>query len=218
MLKRMSVCVAACALLGSTAGAQDSRVEIAPFIGYTLSEGFTVNPVTIDGGVFDTISPTSGLSYGFTFDVNISENMAVGFLFSEQQSNLEASGTRKEELTDMSVRNYHGTFTYNFGDSDSSMRPFIMGGVGATNWSPSDIQGIAIDSETKISSTWAGGVKLYLSPNVGIKGMARWTPTYVKSDPAGVWCSPYWGFGCYQLVDTEYSNQLELSVGVALRF
>ena len=51
--------------------------------------------------------------------------------------------------------------------------------------------------------------------------MGRWTPTYVKSDPAGVWWSPYWGSywgGCYQVADTDYSNPFELSASVAFRF
>ena len=60
--------------------AQDSRVEVSPFLGYTLSEGFTVDPNTVTGILVDKINPTSGLSYGFMFNVNVGENMQVGFL------------------------------------------------------------------------------------------------------------------------------------------
>ena len=75
-----------------------------------------------------------------------------------------------------------------------------------------------IESTTKFSTTWGGGVKAYPSPNVGIKVMGRWTPTYIKSDPGGIWCSPYWPWGCYVLEETDYSNQFELSGGVSFRF
>ena len=118
----------------------------------------------------------------------------------------------------MKVNNYHGIFTYNFGYEDSMTRPFIFGGLGATNWTPGDVEGLSIESATKFSTTWGGGVKVYPIQNVGVQVMGRWTPTYVKSDPGGLWCSPYWGWGCYVLSEPDYSNQLELSGGVTFRF
>ena len=205
-------------MLTPSVWAQEYRVEFSGFFGYTFSEGFEIDPVVFGGEAFDKINPTSALSYGFTFDVLVTENMAVGFLFNQQRSTLEASGTNKVEFTDMNVNNYHGIFTYNWGDEDSMVRPFIFGGLGATQYQPADIEGNSVESSTRFSTTWGGGVKAYPGRNVGFKAMARWTPTYIKSDPAGIWCSPYWFWGCYQLVDTDYSNQLELSAGVTFRF
>jgi hypothetical protein len=205
-------------MLTPSAWAQDYKVEFSGFFGYTLSEGFTINPVVIDGNVYSKINPTNGASYGFTFDVLASENMSIGFQYSQQRSTLEASGTRNVDLTDMNVNNYHGIFTYNFGDKDEMVRPFILGGLGATQYKPTDIQGNAVESSTRFSTTWAGGVKVYPDRNVGFKAMARWTPTYIKSDPAGIWCSPWWPWGCYQLVETDHSNQFELAAGITFRF
>jgi hypothetical protein len=75
----------------------------------------------------------------------------------------------------------------------------------------------SIDGETQFSSTWGAGVKYYPGKAVGIKAQARWTPTYIKSDPGGLWCDPYYPT-CWVLADPDYSNQFELSVGVTLRF
>jgi hypothetical protein len=61
-------------------------------------------------------------------------------------------------------------------------------------------------------------VKVYPGSSVGITAMARWTPDYIKSDPAGIWCSPYGFFGCYVVGDAQYANQFELSAGVGFRF
>lgn len=207
--------------MATAALAQDSKVEISPFIGYTLSEGFGVNPDTALGILVDEINPTSGLSYGFMFNVNVNENMQVGFLWDQQESNLEIKGNGalgKENVADLKVRNYHGIFTYNFGDDRESMRPYIFGGVGATQYSPGNVMDFTIDGQTKFSSTWGGGVKFFTGPNFGVNLMARWTPTYIKSDPGGIWCSPYWLGGCWQLSEPDYSNQLELAGGVTLRF
>lgn len=46
--------------------------------------------------------------------------------------------------------------------------------------------GNVIDSSTRFSTTWGGGVKVYPGRNVGLKLTARWTPTYIKSDPGGI--------------------------------
>jgi opacity protein-like surface antigen len=205
-------------LVASVTSAQD-RVEVGAFVGYTFSEGVNIDPVALGGQIFDHVGPSSALSYGFSVDVFVTENAQVGFQLGQQASKLKGGGPGAgEEFVDMNVNNYHGTFTYNWGDSDAMARPFLFGGIGATQYSPQELMGNLIDSSTRFSSTWGGGVKVYPGRNVGLKLTARWTPTYIKSDPAGVWCSPYWGFGCYQLVDTDYSNQFEMSAGVSVRF
>jgi hypothetical protein len=204
-------------LTGST-NAQSKRVEINPFFGYTLSDGVNVDPFIVGGNSYNSINPTSGINFGAQVGFFVNENMEVGFLWSRQDSKLEAKGPVVQDFTDMSVMNYHGIFTYNWGDEDAKVRPFLFGGVGATTFAPKDIGSVAINSATKFSSTWGGGVKAYTSKNVGFTGMLRWTPTYVKSDPGGIWCSPYWYYGCYYLSDPDYANQFEISGGVSLRF
>lgn len=206
----------------STAMAQ-GRVEISGWGGYSFSEGINVNPNSAGGILVSELHPTSGLSYGASFNVAIDDDgaMMVGFLWGQQESNLEikgAGGLGKTEITEMDVRSYHGIFTYNFGDYRDSMRPYVFGGIGATQYSPGDIMQFSVDGETKFSSTWGGGVKFFANDNVGINVGARWTPTYIKSDPAGIWCSPYWTGGCWQLSDPDYSNQLEFTGGITLRF
>ena len=81
---------------------------------------------------------------------------------------------------------------------------------------------VSVEGETQMSATWGGGVKLYPNERVGVVFTGRWTPTYIKSDPAGVWCSGYWSpwypGGCVVLGDADFSNQFELRAGVGFRF
>jgi hypothetical protein len=203
---------------GTAAFAQDKRVEINPFFGYTFSDGIQVEPFIFLGNAYDSVNAKSGMAFGFQAGVFVSENMEVGFEWARQDSKFEVQNGRSEEITDMNVDNYHAIFTYNWGDEDAMARPFLFGGLGATTFSPSDIQGLTVDSETRFSSTWGGGVKVFPGPSVGFTAMARWTPNYIKSDPAGVWCSPYWFYGCYVVGDPDYANQFEMSGGVIFRF
>jgi len=195
---------------------QDKRVEINPFFGYSFSDGVSVQPIQVGGEVLTAVDVKDGYSFGVSFGYYVNENMEVGFLVSRQDSALASEGTNARDLVDMSVYNYHGVFTYNFGDEDASMRPFLMGGLGATSYSPGDdAMGVDVDNEIKFSSTWGAGLKFYPAPSFGISLMGRWTPTYIKSDPGGYWCGFY---GCWLLSDPQYANQFELSGGVSLRF
>lgn len=216
--RRVSILALSVLAIAASSFAQDHRVEVNPFFGYTLSDGVTVDPFIADGVVYDSINPKSGPSFGVHFGVFVTENVEVGFLWDRQQSKLEAKNGRAQEFTDMTNSNYHGIFTYNFFDEDAQARPFIFGGLGATTFSPSDIEGQSIDSASKFSTTWGGGVKVYPGSSVGFTAMARWTPNYIKSDPGGIWCSPYWFYGCYVVGDPQYANQFEMSGGVSLRF
>lgn len=41
---------------------QDQRVEINPFFGYTASDGVTVDPLAIDGEIYDAVNVRSGIT------------------------------------------------------------------------------------------------------------------------------------------------------------
>jgi opacity protein-like surface antigen len=111
-------------------------------------------------------------------------------------------------------------YVYNWGARDTRVRPFLFGGIGATNYSFGQnlVAGSTgnIENETRFSTNFGGGVKFYFAPNVGARVSLRWTPTYIKTDPAGLWCDPF--YGCWQLVDNQYSNQFETTGGITFRF
>ena len=212
MIRRTILAVALVALAAGTAQAQDPRVEISGTAGWTFSDG--VNVGTIDESPIQ-VGPKDAFSWGARLGFNVSENVEVGFLFASQSTDLEATGIISRTIP-QTVYNYHGYFAYNFGDSDAKARPYILGGLGATQYG--SLQGTTREfgGDTQFSTTWAAGVKIFPSPNFGIRLEARWTPTYIKSDPEGYWCDPYWG--CYTVADAEYANQYELSGGIILRF
>jgi opacity protein-like surface antigen len=149
----------------------------------------------------------------------------VEFLWNRQFSQFDASNPAPSQLlADVSVDNYHGNFVYNWFESDAKVRPFLFGGIGATHYSPGDpvslpkvTSATGIDSATKFSFTWGGGVKLYPTPHFGVRLSARWTPTYIKSDAGGIWCDPYYG-PCWVLADPDYSNQFAINGGVTFKF
>jgi hypothetical protein len=211
------------AAAATPAAAQSPRVEIGALVGWTLSDGVDGDArLAADGNVYDEVDVKDSASFGFDIGVFVSENAEVGFLYGRQQSKLVVKGTQEVEVGDLPVTTYHGYFAYNFGEADAPVRPYVMFGAGATNYGNVEYTGIGniqfeTGSETQFSGTFGGGVKVYPSPNVGVRFGARITPTYIKSDAAGWWCDPYWG-GCYLVGSAQYSNQFEFSGGLTLRF
>jgi opacity protein-like surface antigen len=221
MSKRLLV-VAVILVLGFAPSAFAQRVEVSGIFGWTLSDGVTGDPVLAgDGNIYDAVDVKDSVSFGFSLGVNATENFEVGFLYGQQLSTAAVEGTRTRDLGDLTVTTYHPYIAFNAGAADSKIRPFILLGLGATNYGAVSFTGAngqarETASETQFSTTWGGGVKIFASPNVGLRIGAQWTPTYIKSDAAGWWCDPYWG--CYLVGDAQYSNQFQFNGGVTFRF
>ena len=212
MIRKTILTAVLVALVAATASAQDARVELSGTAGWTFSDG--VNVGAIDDSPI-TIGPKDAFSWGGRLGFLVNENSEIGVLFNMQSTDLEASGLVSRTIP-QTVYNYHGYFAYNFGDVDATARPYVLGGLGATQYGSLETPAGDIGGETQFSTTWAAGAKVFPSPRFGIRLEARWTPTYIKSDPEGYWCDPYWG--CYTVAEAEYSNQFELSGGITIRF
>ena len=212
MIRKTILTAMLVALAAATVSAQDPRVELSGTLGWTFSDG--VNVGSIDDSPIQ-VGPKDAFSWGARLGFNVSPNAEIGFLFSSQATDLEATGAVSRTIP-QSVYNYHGYFAYNFGDTDAAVRPYFLGGLGATQYGSLDTDAGSIGGETQFSSTWALGLKMFPSPKFGLRLETRWTPTYIKTDPEGYWCDPYWG--CYTVGDAEFSNQFELSGGIIIRF
>jgi opacity protein-like surface antigen len=213
---------AAVAMIVSASPAYAQRVEVSGLFGWTLSDGVTGDPVlAADGNIYDTVDLKDGFSWGLAVGVNATDNIEVGFLFGQQQSTLALDGTTARDVGDLTINTYHPYFAFNAGAADAKVRPYLMIGLGATNYSSVSFtrangQADETGSQTQFSTTWGAGVKVFPSPKVGVRFGLQWTPTYIKSDAEGWWCDPYWG--CYVVSNAQYANQFQFNGGVTFRF
>jgi opacity protein-like surface antigen len=215
------------ATLNIAALAQDKRFEVSVSAGYSVASGFDVNPVVINGTAIDRIGVDSGFSWGLQGDYNVNENIGVGFLFSRQKSRLTVSSVAGDQTNIVAnpIYNYLGVITYNFRDGDSKLRPYAFGGMGVTEYAPGTLTAIPggsstpvsinLENKAKFATTWGGGVKYFLTPMFGFKMQGRWTPTYIGSQPDGIWCN---GFYCGVAENSKWSNQGEFVGGLIVRF
>jgi opacity protein-like surface antigen len=222
MRHRVAIILAALLTVPGAASAQ--QVEASVNVGYSASDGFTTSPRPLLGVTFDEIKAASGPTFGFTFGVFFTDRSEFEFVFNRQGSELRADGPATDDtpVSELTIYNYHGNFVYNWGERDAMIRPYVFGGLGATQYTfgnlivPVPSGSGSIPGETRFSTNWGGGVKAYFTPSVGARLGVRWTPTYIKSDPAGIWCDPF--YGCWQAVNTQYANQFDMTVGLTVRF
>jgi hypothetical protein len=206
----------------SAAWAQSPKVEVAGLFGYTLADGVSGDPYKAgDGNTYDRVDPKDSMNYGFSIGFFLSPSAQIGFLWRRQPTTLQISGTTTTDLADINIDGYHGFGAYYFGDPEGKVRPYIMGGLGMTNYggisfTKANGQKADISGQAQFSTTWGAGVKIYPSPQAGVQFGVQWTPTYIKSDTEGWWCDPWWG--CYVVGSAQYANQFEFVGGLSFRF
>jgi len=221
MLRKVLFASVLAAFVAAPAAAQ-TRVEAGAMFGWTFSDGVSGDAVLGgDGNLYDRVDPKDSFSWSLRFGVVTEGNVEFGFLYGRQESKMVIAGTNEREIGSFPVSNYHGYVGYNFGDVDAKVRPYLFFGLGATSYSQVDFisaNGVprSTSSETQFSTTFGTGIKAFFNPHVGLQTGVRWTPTYIKSDPGGYWCDPYWG--CYLVGSAQYSNQFEFSAGLVFKF
>ena len=219
MVRRIAVTLAAICLFAAPLSAQ--RVEIGVGGGYTLSEGVETGEFFLAGNLYTRAEVRSAPSWNVSFGVYTTPQFMIEFMYGRQFSKLSGEGPGIiTDVANLNVDSYHGNFVYHFTGLANGVRPFAFVGLGATHYGGGDILLNTVTgslrSETQFSTTWGAGVKFDFPKTFGVKFTARWTPTYIKSDPAGYWCDPF--YGCWVLGDADYSHQFDLSGGVTIRF
>jgi hypothetical protein len=225
MFKRM-IASAVFLILVCTASssAQSDRFEASVFAGWSFSDGVSASQAIVTpAGTFNREDPKDSGVWGLGLGVHVSPQAEVGFMFTRASSALVlggTAGTPDVELGNMGVYNYHGYFSYNFSEDTNRIRPFVYGGLGATNFGAvnynTPLRSGTIGGNTQFSTTWGGGVKYFVKPHWGIRAAASWTPVYIKSDAVGWWCDPFWG--CYLIGSAQYANSFHLTGGLTVKF
>ena len=217
---RRLVCVLALVLAVSPLAAQSGRFELAPLVGYSLSDGFNTGTITVPstGRAYDGVSFKDGLSFGASLGYYVNPVTEIEFMWTRQQSTLQGERVSggKDDFMDVAIDNYHANFVYNMYNDRKSLRPYFLFGLGATVFYPGDYKGASPDNQAYFSGKLGMGVKAKMRNNLGLKLQIDWTPTYIYSTNDGYWCDPYWG--CWTVGDAEYVNQFGFTAALNWRF
>jgi opacity protein-like surface antigen len=196
---KTSVKVLALLLVAVPASAQ--RFEAAGLFGYTTAG--SLEPVARE---LESYEIGGGFTWQGQFDYFLTPHLGVEASWAQREGALTLSTSAGTgELFEIDMRQLFGSVVYQWGASESKVRPFVLGGLGATFFEADDIP-----SETKLAWAAGGGAKLFLHRKLGIKVQAKFNPTLLD-DESSDFCDPF-GF-CASSV-----SSFELLSGVVFRF
>jgi opacity protein-like surface antigen len=176
----------------------------------------------INGGLdlstsfYRRIEVGNGLNYGVTFGYLLGERYGVEFQWNHNSADTfgETTSGAKNKVFTLRTNQYMGNFLYHFADRDKKVRPFVFGGLGASSLSPDTS---AVSGVTRFAFAVGGGAKYNLSPHIGLRGQAKWSPTYITTTDGGYWCDPFWG-GCWIVGNDHYLHEFDFTGGITFRF
>ena len=161
---RTSVFLMTMMVMAASASAQG--VEVSGTIGWTFSDGVNGNAVTVPGvGTFDRIDPKDAWAWGCAWASSPETIRRLASCTTSSPRSLEVGGTTTVKVGDIKLHNYQGYYAFNFGHEETGVRPYVLFGLGATQYGTVSVTATnaprEITGETRFSWTGAAGVKIY---------------------------------------------------------
>ena len=176
-------------------------VEISPVLGYRFGGQFK------DDTTGEDVDVKEAATYGLAVDVEYSPSRMVEVFYSRQSTEIEDVSPAFD--IDVEYFQIGGVSEY----SQPNYTPYLVGTLGATRFSPDG----NLDSETRFSLTFGGGVKWYLNEHWAIKAEGRAFITIFDSDTE-VFCVSSGGATCLFRASGSLVWQVEANAGVTFRF
>jgi hypothetical protein len=207
------------ALLFTTASARaQSRFEITPFAGYETSGSYPISVFNNNNGSnlapYNNLRVNDALAYGTFLGYNVTENAQLEFMWNRNNTSFSAQNA----LTGVYTKAYNSDIDqFQFGglymllNSSHRLRPYVAASIGFTHEGNDG----GTPDRTEFAYSLGGGVKYYLSRHLGLRGDARFMPTYGSTGNA-TYCDPY--YGCYTARVSNYLNRGSFVGGIIVHF
>jgi hypothetical protein len=171
---------------------------------------FTAVP-EVEGGASAEVRLDSNPSFGVAAGVRFNDDSLVEFRWTRQDTQLRITGAVNVPRQRVLLDQYHFDFTYEYAIRDwpAWVRPYVMGGLGATRLT-STVNTVGF---TRFSFGLGGGIKAFPSHHFGIKAHGQWLPLWITPE-VRAFCS----VGCVVHIDGQLASQFEFSVGPIVRF
>jgi hypothetical protein len=193
------------ALVLALAAPAPAQVELTPMGGYRL------------GGSFGLAEEESSLevedsgAFGLHLGLQVAEDGELEVLYSRQATRLQTDAFfAGEPLFDLTLEIYQFAGNYLFLDDGAALRPYIGVGLGATRLIP---EPEGLESETRFSASFAGGLKAYFGSHFGFRFEVRGFFTILESDST-TFCDRE----CTVHISGSDLSQAEARGGLIIRF
>lgn len=195
--------------------AHANATDVSLLLGYQLNNDFEIgDPGKLAGSAQpqgepgDDLALEGGvaLSMAVDFVFKGNPNQRIGLFVTRQQAEFDSGSGLEDE--DMNVTHLHFTAMTYYPSGD--WEPFVLAGIGAGFFSPSDN---SLRDVTKFSAQIGGGANYKISENLLLRLDARWIPTFFNGSSSGI-CSG----GCVVKLKSDVYSQFQANVGLQFRF
>ena len=202
-------------LLFSSAAFGQGKLEITPMVGISTAGSVDINTDVADR---TSLSVGSGFTWGGTLGYYLSRYIQFEVEYARQNSSLSPSfdvGTDPLSIG-LGIDQILGNFVFQTNLADGMLSPFFLVGAGAAILTPDnrDIGDLdPIDSATRFQWGIGGGLKVFVSSNVGFRFQGRYRPINAGSE-VQFWCGIW---TCGPVNATQYLSTGEFLGGVIIR-
>jgi hypothetical protein len=211
-MRKISFAVFAIFLVFAAPSVFAQNIEVGGYVGGKFTGG-----VDLSTTIFDRIEVDNSATYGITLGYLLGEHAEVEFQWDHANAGTRLeprSGGPSAKIFNLTQNQYMGNFLFHFKDREQKVRPYLFFGLGASNLAPDRFN---VDSITRFAFAVGGGAKYSLGKHFGLRGQARYAPTYLTTTHEGFWCDPFWG-GCWSVGDDHYLNSFDITGGITFRF
>lgn len=207
MLRIATMTLLCLTLFASIASA---AIEITPMAGYRVGGSLDLKELNEDGTeTVTTIDFVDGSSRAIAINLNIQDDKQIELFWSHKKSELgERDAAEKIDL-DIDYIHIGGTVLYP--QHDFPLVPYIVGGLGATIFSPESDD---LESETRFSLSLGGGLRYFPLEHIGLRAEGRAYGTFF-SDNSALFCR---NGNCKVYMDGDAIFQFEGLAGLIVRF
>lgn len=183
--------------------------EVTPFVSYRGGGNFD-----LEGSTAADVDLDDHGAFGFAVNLFLGGDKTESYelFYSRQQTNVAKNSPLAP--FDLNVEYLHIGGTLNLND-ELPVRPYIVGGLGLTRFSPQTGNG---GDDSRFSLSLGAGLKLPVTKNFSVRLEGRGYLTLVNSDSAFLCVSDTSGGTCAVRVKGESFIQYELLAGAAFAF
>lgn len=193
----------AIAIALTTTAAAAQRIELSPFAGFQFG-----GRLPLQGG---DLTVANAANVGATVSIRLAPTALLDFTYSRQETALEREDG--SDLFDLSVEYIHLGVSYDDA-TGVGIRPFATITGGVTRFAP-----LSSDraSETFPSGSFGGGIKSFVTKNIGVKLQGRFLFTVLRSRTQ-TFCAPGLGGACLGAMQATILPQGNVTGSVFVAF
>jgi hypothetical protein len=135
--------------------------------GESILENNSIGTTSVIGGSANDYTIGNGFRFGFRFDLDTRERLGYEMSYFYSRSSLVSNIPGETGSTGFGIHTVSGDVLYHFIKRDQRVRPFVMGGLGFSNFVPPGSSAASGGGSNEFQLNYGGGIKVKVGSRWG---------------------------------------------------